>query len=243
MGITPLDSIGLLGVALYLGSYAALQTGLLAGQRQSYALLNLLAASCVLLSLLEDFNASSAIIQISWITISLVGLSRFYFLSRKARFTPEEQALLSRTLPHLPKDQARRFLDRGRWDRVGPGTVLTRQGEPVSHLVYLAEGSADVLVDNRVIATRSTGSYIGEITCLDGSAATASAVTTTPARLFSIGANDLRALVNRNDGLRQGLDLSFARSIRHKLVLSTRDLATKRLRPSAETMACRAPIK
>lgn len=222
-----------MGVALYLGSYAALQFGLLASQHQSYALFNLLAAACVLLSLLEDFNASSAMIQVSWITISLVGLARFFTQSRKARFTPEERDLLQRTLPHLPKDQARRFLDGGRWDSVEPGTVLTCQGKPVSHLIYLADGAADVLVDGRVIATRPTGSYIGEITCLDGSPATASVVTATAARLFSIGATDLRALADRNEGLRQGLDLSFARSIRHKLILSTQDLAAGRLTPTS----------
>ena len=67
---------GLLGVALYLGSYAALQFELIDCKGFIYPVFNFAAASCVLISLFESFNMSSAIIQISWITISLYGIAR-----------------------------------------------------------------------------------------------------------------------------------------------------------------------
>jgi hypothetical protein len=56
------NAIGIAGVALYLGSYAALQVGLLRGQSYAYASINLAAASCVLISLTQNFNLSSALI-------------------------------------------------------------------------------------------------------------------------------------------------------------------------------------
>ena len=70
------ETTGFLGVALYLGSYAALQLQLLDSKGIIYPFLNFLAASCVLISLSESFNMSSAIIQISWITISSYGIIR-----------------------------------------------------------------------------------------------------------------------------------------------------------------------
>ena len=67
---------GFMGVALYLGSYAALQLQLLDCNGIKYPFLNFLAASCVLISLSESFNMSSALIQISWIAISSYGIAR-----------------------------------------------------------------------------------------------------------------------------------------------------------------------
>lgn len=72
------DSVGLIGVILYISSYAALQLGLLQGSGYTYTLMNLAAAILVLVSLMESFNLSSAIIQITWITISIFGLSRLW---------------------------------------------------------------------------------------------------------------------------------------------------------------------
>ncbi len=71
------DIIGLLGVGFYVFSYGALQFGKIDGNSLRYCALNGLAASLVLISLLNDFNLASAIIQIVWITVSLCGLLRY----------------------------------------------------------------------------------------------------------------------------------------------------------------------
>lgn len=73
--MTTFQIIGLLGFLTYLGSFAALQAKILNGNGSIYALLNVIAASLVLLSLTEAFNLASALIQISWIAIGLAGLS------------------------------------------------------------------------------------------------------------------------------------------------------------------------
>ena len=65
--------IGIFGAGVYLGSYALLQLGMLKGDSYTYSVLNILAPSCVMISLLTAFNMSSAIIQTSWIIISIVG--------------------------------------------------------------------------------------------------------------------------------------------------------------------------
>jgi hypothetical protein len=107
---------GLGGVFLYVGSYGALQLGFLNGHGYAYASINLIAASCVLTSLAKAFNLWSALIEISWITISVVGMVRFYYLMHRIRFTPEEQAVVRDVLSSAPKIKARRFLDLGPLD-------------------------------------------------------------------------------------------------------------------------------
>ena len=68
--------IGVLGFVLYMLSYFLLQIGKLDGTGVGYILMNLSAASFVLISLTQNFNLASVLIQISWILISFVGLIR-----------------------------------------------------------------------------------------------------------------------------------------------------------------------
>ena len=107
------DWSGHLGVALYLGSYAALQAGLIRGSSYIYALLNLLAATFVLISLSAAFNLSSALIQVFWIAISLGGLARLIWLNSGLRFSSEDKALIAQIFGVMPKPLARQFLDNG----------------------------------------------------------------------------------------------------------------------------------
>lgn len=66
--------IGLVGVVAYIGSYALLQLKLLDGNGVPYTVANLAAASMVLISMVEQFNLASALIQIAWIGFGVVGL-------------------------------------------------------------------------------------------------------------------------------------------------------------------------
>ena len=68
------DAIGIVGVVLYVSSYFLVQMKCIDGNRSVYTIMNLLAASAVLVSLMHSFNLASALIQISWITISLIGI-------------------------------------------------------------------------------------------------------------------------------------------------------------------------
>ena len=68
------DVIGIIGVAFYICNYFLLQVNLLDGNSITYTILNLLAATLVLISLVNTFNLPSVLIQVSWILISLVGI-------------------------------------------------------------------------------------------------------------------------------------------------------------------------
>ena len=83
MEITILDitqSIGILGFILYMLAYYLLLTGKIEGTDNSYIVMNFMAATCVLVSLIHNFILASALIQICWIGISIVGLIRYNFL-------------------------------------------------------------------------------------------------------------------------------------------------------------------
>lgn len=68
-------ALGVCGFLLYIGSFGALQLRLIDGNGALYTLLNIAAAALVLISLVYDFNLASALIQVSWVGIGVVGLA------------------------------------------------------------------------------------------------------------------------------------------------------------------------
>ncbi len=76
------QAIGVVGVFFYLLSYFLLLTGKIDGTHNAYILMNFIAATFVLISLIHNFNLASALIQIFWITISVVGLIRYNLLQK-----------------------------------------------------------------------------------------------------------------------------------------------------------------
>lgn len=71
----PLELIGVCGFLIYLLAFGAVQFSLLDGNSAAYSVLNVIAASLVAISLVAEFNLSSALIQASWIIIGLIGLT------------------------------------------------------------------------------------------------------------------------------------------------------------------------
>ena len=70
------DWIGLLGSALVVVSYFLLQSGRLSGTALPYQLSNIIGSSCILVSLFGGFNLAVALLQCTWIAISVYGLAR-----------------------------------------------------------------------------------------------------------------------------------------------------------------------
>lgn len=70
------DAIGLIGVALYVGAYAGLQTGKLGLADVSYTVLNAIGGLAVIFSLMWTFNLAAFVTQVFWLVFTLVGYLR-----------------------------------------------------------------------------------------------------------------------------------------------------------------------
>ncbi|MCP5063556.1 MAG: hypothetical protein GY936_14010 [Ignavibacteriae bacterium] len=71
------DIVGNLGVVLIVGSYLLLQINKVKSSSLSYSMMNLLGASFVIISLIENFNLSAFIIEAFWIGISFIGIINY----------------------------------------------------------------------------------------------------------------------------------------------------------------------
>lgn len=215
--MTVYGMIGILGVGLYLSAYALLQTGYLRGSGYAYTLLNMAGAACVAISLVDAFNLSSLLIQVSWILISIVGLARMALINRSLRFSAEDLGFHDRALPNLPRRDLRRLLNLGEWTNVAEGDVLTTQDVPVDHLIYVTAGHADVFKNAVRIAQIRPDHFVGEITCLHGGPATATVIARSPMRVLRIPAEKLRTHLPRHVETYDQLERSFAADLRRKL--------------------------
>jgi hypothetical protein len=113
------DALGALGLILYLGSYLALQLGLIRGDGWLFPTFILAASLSLILSLIgARFNPYSMMVEVAWATISVIGLIRLYIIYKYFRFSDQEQAAAKRLGPGLAKDRFRKLLSLGNWSDV-----------------------------------------------------------------------------------------------------------------------------
>lgn len=225
-GLSFFDVIGAVGVVLYVGAYLALQLGLLRGQGYLYPTLNLIASGSVLISLTRDFNPFSATIEICWVTISIIGISRIFIVHRFISLSDEQAEVARRIVPSLKKDRVRRLMRLGRFVDAPEGTVLTVQGEAVADLVMVMDGLCSIDRGGLHIGSISVGALVGELTLFSGAPATATVTTVTPSRLFLIERKALLAFLVRNPDALADMERSVAGDLRMKLTETTTRLST-----------------
>lgn len=154
------------------------------------------------------------------VLVALIGgvrAGRGLIAGRAARFDKHEMPLRRGPFSQMNRATARHLIDQGLWIDADEGDVLTHEGEPVSHLHWLAEGEAEVLVEDTPTGTCSAQSFIGEATIFSREPATGTVRLRSAARLWSIEADALRAYTEANPDVRQILYHGFTLSLAEKL--------------------------
>ncbi|WP_428406911.1 CBU_0592 family membrane protein [Hyphococcus sp.] len=83
MQLTLSDIVGLVGVSFVVGTYFLSQVGRMDVRRPLYPALNGVGALLILYSLSHTFNTASFVIEMFWLLISAIGLTRALFFKSK----------------------------------------------------------------------------------------------------------------------------------------------------------------
>lgn len=158
-------------------------------------------------------------------SLALVVIGRRVWRDSAVRFTPDEQHMMESLFDGLPRSRARHLVDQGVWISGKAGDTLTREGEPVEHLYYLAEGEARVLSRGVEVGQCRAGDLIGELTVLSGETATATVILSRPSRFWCAPAEDLRPYVEAHEDIRRAIEHGFATVLKAKLRASNRTIA------------------
>ena len=97
---------------------------------------------------------------------------------------------------------------------VEAGKTLIRQGSLGDTFYVLLDGEATVEVDGQERPSLKAGSFFGEISMLDRGPATATVVTTTPARLMVMSHVQFRDAIKGNDNLLSQVMRAMAERLR-----------------------------
>jgi hypothetical protein len=207
-------------------SYALMVAAVLAPRLAPLRLLlGLAAAAGLIRTLLWTGDTVTAVWMVVLLVTCLVLLGRNLYESRKVRFSAEEKGMLDGFVAGLSRSRARHLIDQGMWLNGKPGDVLTREGEPVGHLYYLAEGEARVTSMGRQVGVCRAGDLIGELTVLSGETASATVILTRPARFWCAPAENLRPYVEAHEDIRRAIEHGFAMALKSKLRASNRAIA------------------
>lgn len=149
--------------------------------------------------------------------INIVQLTLIAAENRRARFLPQERALVEHLFPGFSRRVQRQVLNLGRWQTLGPSEVLATEGQPVAALSYLAEGRAQVRVGGAVVAERGPGSLIGELTVASGAPAHGTVTLSSPALVWQAGADDIRRVLATRPDQAAAFQSAFFRAVSAKL--------------------------
>ena len=156
------------------------------------------------------------------VLVNIVQLCITYIENARSTFTEEEGDFVHTNFPGLSKKHKRRLLNLGKWIEGDKDLSLTTDGEPVSHLCYLASGEVQIASNGKTIGVCEPGSFIGEMTALTGTPANGTATITQPARFWSVAVSDLRKLASRHEEIEQALQACFQRNLMRKLINSNK---------------------
>ncbi len=152
-------------------------------------------------------------------------LARQLYERRSVRFSDDEKGMLDAMVAGLSQARARHLIDQGIWLTGTEGDVLTREGEPVEHLYYLAEGEARVMSQGSQVGLCRAGDLVGELTVLSGEKASATVILNGPARFWCAPAEDLRPYVEAHEDIQRAIEHGFATALKAKLRASNRTIA------------------
>jgi CRP-like cAMP-binding protein len=163
------------------------------------------------------------------VAVNVIQITREWMSERRAKFRPEEEAFVQRRLSGLSRAEARRLLDMGLWVDAETGTTLTTEGTPVQHVAYVTSGAVEVTLDGRCVGVCGPGNFVGEMSVLANTPASATAIVKEPTRYWLIPAAQLRALKEKEPALADAFQTGIARDLRNKIISGN----TARATPSA----------
>lgn len=151
------------------------------------------------------------------VLVNVVQILREWLQEHRARFSPEEEDFVALRFPTLSRARARELLNLGFWMDGAPGTQLTTEGTPVEHVAYIAKGSVDIIHNEVKVGVCGPGNFIGEMSVLGHTSASATAIVADDARYWLIPAEKLRGLQDHAPELAGAFQAGIAQDLSTKV--------------------------
>lgn len=152
------------------------------------------------------------------VAVNIFQIGREWLDERRARFSSDEEQFFQARLDAMSRADARRFLNMGVWTDAAPGTVLTTEQKEVEMLVYLVSGRVDIFLNGHLVGACGPGNFVGEMSVLGHTPASATAIVAEPSRYWMIPSHRLRRLRETEPELAGAFQSGIARDLRRKIM-------------------------
>ncbi|MFP6806801.1 MAG: cyclic nucleotide-binding domain-containing protein [Pseudomonadales bacterium] len=111
--------------------------------------------------------------QSAFIVINSVNLIFLWLSTRPVNLDEWEEKLHIMIFSSIKQRDMLDLIGVGTWQDIEAGEIMVRQGEFITSLSILVQGSAEVIVDGEAKATLDEGDFIGEMSFITGNSASA----------------------------------------------------------------------
>ncbi len=159
----------------------------------------------------------SAFWESLFVLVNVGQLLLTWWLNARMVFTEDERVFITAACPNLSNHRARKLLRCGQWSQSAGTKVLTRQGQPVDHLVFVARGMVEIERNGEVVATCGHGDFVGEMSFITGNPASATAIALAETVYLALDKEKVREALAADHHLRDALQYSFNKNLVEKL--------------------------
>lgn len=136
---------------------------------------------------------------------------------RSVAFNEEETELLGTVFRNFTPVEFMKLMRIGNWRRADAGETLATEGESLGGLILLFNGEVSVEREGEAVGRARDGAMIGEISFIQGGAATATVIAQCPCRYVFWSGDELRRLLNRNPSMDVAMKHVFSADMMRKL--------------------------
>lgn len=138
--------------------------------------------------------------------------------SRSGALLDEERALFEELMSGDDLARQNRLRDLMAWHDVPQGSVLMTQGQANPPLIYVASGGAVITADGQSVGECETGDFLGEMSAISGSLASATVTVTRAMRYAQFDRDALGQMTREVPELGKALDGALNRSLAAKVL-------------------------
>lgn len=166
------------------------------------------------------FEPISILWETVFVLVNLGQLLLIWYYERHHRFSEDARRFAESMPSGADRRAIKRLLDLSETEEHAPDAQLTREGQTVPRLMFLADGVVKIERGGTIIAVCGPGDYVGELSFLSGNPASATAIVVKPARLIAFDQKRLAAATRKDTQLRRTLESALNQNLAGKLVRS-----------------------
>lgn len=150
--------------------------------------------------------------------VNLVHFAALEMRARSGKLLEEERELFDEVMKITEPGQQRHLRDLINWRDIAVGECLMKQGQSAPPLVYVAQGRADISVEEKRVGGCGPGDFLGEMSLISGHKASATVCAAEPMRVATFDRDALAQLSRTAPEIGRALDSALNRSLAAKVV-------------------------